>query len=53
VKKTNIEYVVTAHCKICGEVVSLGIPLSFEEATDAVARFKEEHQHQNPGPWVI
>jgi len=53
VKKTNIEYVVTAHCKICGDVVSLGIPLSFEEATDAIARFKEEHQHQNPGPWII
>lgn len=52
-KKSNIEYIVTVHCKVCGDIVSLSIPLSFSEAADAVDRFNEEHQHKRPNPWEV
>jgi hypothetical protein len=54
-EKSNIEYIVTVHCKVCKDIVSLSIPLSFLEAADAVDRFHEEHQHleKRPNPWEI
>lgn len=53
-KNANMEYIVTVRCKICGDIVSLSVPLTFIEATDAVSRFNESHAHEpkaNPNPW--
>jgi len=49
----NIEFIVTIRCKVCGEIYSLGQPLSFDEATDTVEKFTGEHLHRNVNPWVI
>lgn len=54
----NVETIVTIHCKECGETLSLGSPLGFEEARLIVENFNEQHQHPEPNPsntnpWVI
>lgn len=48
----NVEFIVTIRCKVCGEVFSLGQPLTFEEATQSVNSFTEAHLHRNVNPWV-
>jgi len=52
----NIEIVATLRCKICGDIVSLGVPLVFEKATEDIREFKEKHKHPtetNQSPWMI
>ncbi len=57
----NVETIVTIHCKTCGDIVSLGVPLTFEEATKIVDQFNLDHQHKNfkptnptnTNPWII
>lgn len=47
----NIEYIVTIHCKYCGEITSLDLPLIFEQAQKTIQDFNEEHDH--PNPWMV
>jgi len=52
-KKKDIEFVVTIRCKICGDIVSLSVPLSFNDAVAAIDEFEDEHKHARPNPWQI
>lgn len=49
----HIDFIVTVHCKTCGEIASLAIPLDFEAAAEQFKKFKENHKHPKPNPWVV
>ena len=48
----NVEFIVTLRCKVCGDIISLAIPLDFEKATEGIQKFTEDHEH-NKGPWIV
>lgn len=43
-----IEFIVTAHCKFCGEVISLELSLVYEQAQKMLREFASKHNHQDP-----
>jgi len=48
----NVEFIVTLRCKVCGDIISLAIPLDFDEATQGISDFGDSHEHNN-GPWKV
>jgi hypothetical protein len=51
-KYKHIEFVVTLHCKICGDVSSLQITLSHNEASEKLSEYIATHRHE-AGMWVV
>jgi hypothetical protein len=49
----KIEFIITLRCKTCGDIASLEIPINFADASTAIQKFKDEHEHPTPNPWVI
>ena len=53
---SRIEFIVTLRYQECGDIISLDVPLGFDEAAAAIQKFKDAHDHNNhinPGPWVV
>jgi len=48
---SNIEFVITIRCKICGDITSISVMLQYEEAVSAIEKFKEDHKHLTP--WIV
>jgi len=51
-KYKHIEFVVTLHCKVCGDVSSLSIRLSHGEASEKLNDYIDDHRHE-AGMWVV
>jgi hypothetical protein len=42
----NIEFIITLRCKVCGEIISLELPLQFQQAKEAIEEFQNQHEHE-------
>jgi len=50
---THIEFVVTLHCKMCGDIRSLQFQLTKGEAAQQINEYIKQHDHTKIDPWVI
>jgi len=47
----HIEFVITLHCQVCGDVSSLSVLLSKGEASDKLNEYINAHRHET-GMWI-